>query len=94
MTPVQITRTNLIERYKSILKDMLGDIIGVYGDNIEQHSMDIAWLRSIDGGGGLQYHEDNTLPAYVASFTAAIREIVKAYPIVEEMIQSEIRGEE
>ena len=54
-------------------------------------------LRTIDGGGGLQYHEDNTLSAYVTSYTAALREIVKAYPIVQEMIEmieTEIRGQE
>ena len=44
----------------------------------------------------MQYHEDedNTLPAYVASYTAALREIVKAYPLVQEMIETEIRGQE
>ena len=73
---------------------MLGDILKVRSETIQDHSIAIAWLRTIDGGGGLQYHEDNTLPAYVASYTAALREIVKAYPIVQEMIETEIRGQE
>ena len=76
------------------MRDMLGDLLNVRSENIQDHSMAIAWLRTIDGGGGLQYHEDNTLPAYVASYTAALREIVKAYPIVQEMVETEIRGEE
>jgi len=94
MTPEAIHNTNLIDRYKNILRDMLGDIMKVSSEKIQDHSMAIAWLRTIDGGGGLQYHEDNTLPAYVASYTAALREIVKAYPIVREMVETEMRGEE
>ena len=94
MTPEAIHKTNLINRYKNILRDMLGDIMKVSSEKIQDHSMAIAWLRTIDGGGGLQYHEDNTLPAYVASYTAALREIVKAYPIVREMVETEMRGEE
>jgi len=54
--------------------------------------MEIAKLRSIDGGGGLQYHHDNTLPAYVASFTTALQEIVKGYPVVQDMIQARLQG--
>jgi hypothetical protein len=94
MTPEAISKTNLIDRYKTILRDMLGDVLKVRSDSIQDHSMAIAWLRTIDGGGGLQYHEDNTLPAYVASYTAALREIVKAFPIVQDMIQTQIRGDE
>ena len=80
MTPDDIMRTNLVDRYQNLLKDMLADITMVHSDSIQEYSMNIARLRSIDGGGGLKFHHDNTLPAYVASFTTALREIVKAYP--------------
>ena len=94
MTPDDIMRTNLVDRYQNLLKDMLADITMVHSDSIQEYSMNIARLRSIDGGGGLKFHHDNTLPAYVASFTTALREIVKAYPIVQEMIEEEIEGRE
>ena len=68
---------------------MLGDVLKVLSETLQHHSIAIAWLRTIDGGGGL-----STLPVYVASFTAALSEIVKAYPIVQEMIETEIRGQE
>ena len=85
-------RTGLIDRYQHILKIMLGDVMKVHHEWIEDHSMEIAKLRSIDGGGGLQYHHDNTLPAYVASFTTALQEIVKGYPVVQDMIQARLQG--
>ena len=94
MTPDDIMRTNLVDRYQNLLKDMLADITMVHSDSIQEYSMNIARLRSIDGGGGLKFHHDNTLPAYVASFTTALREIVKAYPIVQETIEEEIEGRE
>jgi len=42
------------------------------------------------------YHEDNILPAYLTSYTAAaaLREIVKTYPIVQDMVETEIRGQQ
>jgi hypothetical protein len=52
MTPEAIHKTNIINRYKNIIRDMLGDIMRVASDSIQDHSMAIAWLRTIDGGGG------------------------------------------
>ena len=91
MTPDDIMRTNLVDRYQNILKYMLADITMVNSDSIQEYSMNIARLRSIDGGGGLKFHHDI---AYVASFTTALREIVRAYPIVQEMIEEKIEGRE
>ena len=87
MTPEAISKTNLI----NIFRDMLGDILKVRSETIQYHTIVMAWH-------GLEQYmvevDYNTIPAYVASYTETLREIVKAYPMVQEMIETEIRGQE
>lgn len=73
MTPDAISRTSLTERYKNILRDMLGDVMKLRSETIQDHSVAIAWLRTIDGEVG--YSITKTIHYQrILSYTAALKE--------------------
>ena len=90
LSPVILHEVNFVTRFNSIMKDFLADIIRVDINFIEEHNFNIAQLPTQDGGGGLKFAEDTVLPAFVASLTTAMNQIMEAYPQVKEIIQRQI----
>ena len=84
---------NFFEKYDEILKTLLADITQVDPDAIGEINMMIAKLHCIDGGVGLCYQEDRAVPAYVASYTAALETITATFPSIQILIDRKLSGE-
>lgn len=84
---------NFFEKYDEILKILLADITQVDPDAIGEINMMIAKLHCIDGGVGLCYQEDRAVPAYVASYTAALETITETFPSIQLLIDKKLRCE-
>jgi ribonuclease HI len=84
---------NFFEKYDEILKTLLADITQVDPDAIGEIHMMIAKLHCIDGGVGLCYQEDRAVPAYVASYTAALQTITDTFPSIQLLIDKKLSGE-
>jgi ribonuclease HI len=85
--------SNFFEKYDEILKTLLADITQVDPDVIGEINMMIAKLHCIDGGVGLSYQEDRAVPAYVASYTAALETITETFPSIQILIDKKINGD-
>jgi ribonuclease HI len=88
--PYHFFDKSFFQRYDVILTTILADIAMVRPGDIDDISLAIAKLHISDGGLSLFYAEDKAIPAFVASYTAALPDIKDAFPKIAEIIKDKI----
>lgn len=78
---------------EEIHTEILAYCLGVSTVDVTKELYNLACLGRADGGGGLTFIEEVATAAYVASYTAALKDICEESVYINDIVQAKIRGD-